>query len=96
MVHIDIEHHLTNAACRTNVPYDIPVESNQKRTLENSKLQNFQTTILEIVKVLKVKGKLRSSFKFKETEKIRKLNSTGDFKLNHFAVKDTVGTTGEI
>lgn len=69
MVQIDIEHHLTNASCRTNVPYDIPVESNQKRTLENSKLQNFQTTILEIVKVLKVKGKLRSALNLRRLKR---------------------------
>lgn len=65
----------------------MPVESNQKRTLEKSKFPNYQATILKSVKVLKVKGKLRCSFKFKKTKKIQKLNSTGDFKLTHFSIK---------
>ena len=54
------------------------------------------TTLLKIVKAVKNKGRLRTYFKFKETQRTWQLNTRCDFWVGSWTKKNISGASGEM
>lgn len=69
------------------------IENLRKNKSRNSLQSNWPVII---VSSYKSQAKMRSCTRLKETKAARHLDTRGDPGLDPFAVKDVIGTTGEI